>query len=238
MRRLTRFIQSLPGGGSRRSPESSESETTKPSLAQTDGFQSPGAQTGIVAIRAGAEPASAGANPSVSHGARLRLPPSLVLPALLPPLLLVWGLQATRVSARHEMVLRELHGRLQGFGPVGRELQISGEREERLKGRIEAIRKLGGNRLQMVDRLESIRLGTSRVPGLWLTRLSLDPSGLVIGGRSLKAAGLETLLQHLQEPLRPYSLEINRSFRNQESGAWEFELRGHSPDSRQRGTTH
>ena len=73
--------------------------------------------------------------------------------------------------------------------------------------------------------LQTIEQGTLRIRGLWLSRVHLDPSGLLIRGQSLQAASVGTLIASLQQSPLLKQVQLRSRSQNQETGIWEFEMK-------------
>ena len=144
----------------------------------------------------------------------------------LPPLLLVgWGWRASRETDRRQQQLQELELQVRKGREIEQQLQALQERERDLQGAAEAIRKLDSRRTLAADLLETIQQSVLRVRGVWLSRVHLDPSGLLIRGQSVQAAPVAAFLGSLQQsPLIKQVLLRSRS-RDEETGIWDFELK-------------
>ena len=154
----------------------------------------------IVMIRPGSD---AGTGPADSSGNRSSAGFQCLFRAALfvalPPLLLVgWGLRASRETGRQQENLQALDRQLEISREIGEQLQAIQEREQALQAAAEAIRNLDQRRLLAAHLLETIEQSTSRTRGLWLSRVHLDPSGLLIQWQSLQAASVGALIEALQ----------------------------------------
>ncbi len=181
----------------------------------------------IVMIRPGSDSGAGvgdglGKPPSVGSRLLLRAALSVALP---PLLLVVWGLRASRETGRQLEQLQALDRQLGVARRIGQQLQARQGRERRLQAAAEAIRNLDQRRTRTAHLLETLEQSTSRIRGLWLRRVHLDPSGVLIRGRSLQAAPVGALVRSLQQsPLLKQVLLRSRSL-DKETGIWEFEMK-------------
>jgi len=174
----------------------------------------------IVMIRPGSD---AGTDPADSSGNRpsagFRYLFRAALSVALPPLLLVgWGLRASRETGRQQENLQALDRQLGISREIGEQLQA-------LQAAAEAIRNLDQRRLLAAHLLETIEQSTSRTRGLWLSRVRLDPSGLLIQGQSLQAAPVGALIESLQQSPLLQRVQLSSRSQDQETGIWEFEMK-------------
>ena len=181
----------------------------------------------IVMIRPGSD---AGTGPADSSGNRpsagFRCLFRAALSVALPPLLLVgWGLRASRETGRQQENLQALDRQLGISREIGEQLQALQEREQALQAAAEAIRNLDQRRLLAAHLLETIEQSTSRTRGLWLSRVHLDPSGLLIQGQSLQAAPVGALIESLQQSPLLQRVQLSSRSQDQETGVWEFEMK-------------
>ena len=181
----------------------------------------------IVMIRPGSDSGAGAANglgelPSASS----RLPLRVALSVALPPLLLVvWGLRASRETGRQQEQLTVVDRQLGMGRGIGQRLRALQERERDLQAAAETIRNLDQRRPLAAHLLETIGRSTSRTRGLWLTRVHLDPSGLLIRGQSLQAAPVGTLIASLQRSPLLKQVQLRSRSQDQETGLWEFEMK-------------
>ena len=136
-----------------------------------------------------------------------------------------WGLRASRETGRQQENLQALDRQLGISREIGEQLQALQEREQALQAAAEAIRNLDQRRLLAAHLLETIEQSTSRTRGLWLSRVHLDPSGLLIQGQSLQAAPVGALIESLQQSPLLQRVQLSSRSQDQETGVWEFEMK-------------
>ena len=181
----------------------------------------------IVMIRPGSDAWTGPADSSENRSpAGFRYLFRAALSVALPPLLLVgWGLRASRETGRQQENLQALDRQLGISREIGEQLQALQEREQALQAAAEAIRNLDQRRLLAAHLLETIEQSTSRTRGLWLSRVHLDPSGLLIQGQSLQAAPVGALIESLQQSPLLQRVQLSSRSQDQETGVWEFEMK-------------
>ncbi len=144
----------------------------------------------------------------------------------LPPLLLgVWGWRVSREAGRQQQRLQALESQLGNRREIGQQLQALQERERDLQVAAKAIRHLDQSRPLAAHLLETIEQSTSRTRGLWLSRVHLDLSGLLIQGLSLQAAPVGALAKSLQQSPLLQQVQLRSRSQDQETGVWEFEMK-------------
>ena len=181
----------------------------------------------IVMIRPGSDSGlgttgSSGNHPSAGFRHLFRAAISVALP---PLLVVVWGLKASRETGHQREKLQALNRQLGIRREIGQQLQALQERERDFQVAAEAIRNLDQHRLLAAHLLETIEQSTSRTRGLWLSRLHLDSSGLLIQGQSLQAAPVGALIESLQQSPLLQQVELRSRSQDQETGVWEFEMK-------------
>ena len=181
----------------------------------------------IVMIRPGSGSGAGAADglgklPSTGSRFLLRAALSVALP---PFLLVVWGLRASQETGRQQEQLQDLDRQLGMGRGIGQQLQALQDREQHLQVAAEAIRNLDQRRPLAPHLLETIEQSTLRIRGLWLSRVHLDPSGLLIRGQSLQAASVGTLIASLQQSPLLKQVQLRSRSQNQETGIWEFEMK-------------
>ena len=181
----------------------------------------------IVMIRPGSDP-GAGADDALgkppSTGPRLLLRAALFF-ALPPLLLLVCGLRISRETGRQEEQLQALDRQLDMGRETGHQLEALQERAGHLQAAAEAIQNLDQRRSLTPHLLETVGRSTSKMRGLWLRRLHLDPSGLLIHGQSLQAAPIGALMASLRQSPLLKQIQLRSRSRDQETGIWDFEMK-------------
>ncbi len=109
---------------------------------------------------------------------------------------------------------------------IGQRLHSLQEREQELQAAAEAIRNLDRRRLLVVHLLETIQQSTSKTPGLWLSRLHLDSSELLVSGLSLQSAPVAALVESLRQSPMLKQIQLHSRSQRLETGVWEFEMKG------------
>ncbi len=181
----------------------------------------------IVMIRPGSDPGAGAADglgtpPSASPRLILRAALSVALP---PLLLVVCGLRVSRETGRQEEQLQVLDRQLDRGRETGHQLEVLQERAGHLQGTAEAIRDLDQRRSLTPHLLETVERSTSKMRGLWLSRLHLDLSGLLIRGQSLQAAPIGALMASLRKSPLLKQIQLRSRSRDQETGVWDFEMK-------------
>ena len=181
----------------------------------------------IVMIRPGSDSGTGAADSSGNRSSTgFRHLFRAALSVALPPLLLVvWGLRVSRETGRQQEKLQALDRQLGISREIGQQLQALQERERDLQAAAEAIRNLDQRRLLAAHLLETIKESTSRTRGLWLSRVHLGPSGLLIQGQSLQAAPVGALIESLQQSPLLQQVRLRSRSQDQETGVWEFEMK-------------
>ena len=145
----------------------------------------------------------------------------------LPPLLLAaWGLRTSLEAGRQREQLQALDRQLGIHREIGQRLHSLQERGQELQAAAEAIRNLDRRRLLVVHLLETIQQSTLKTPGLWLSRLHLDSSGLLVSGLSLQSAPVAALVESLRQSPTLKQIQLHSRSQRLETGVWEFEMKG------------
>ena len=183
--------------------------------------------TDIVMIRPGSDSgagAADGLGQLSSTGSRSLLRTALFV-ALAPLLLVVLGWRASRETGLQQEQLQALNRQLSMGREMGQQLQALQERERHVQTAAAAIRNLDQRRPVTAHLLETIEQSIWRIQGLWLSRVHLDPSGLLIRGQSLQAAPVGTLIASLRKSPLLKHVQLRSRSRDQETGIWEFEMK-------------